>query len=279
MTGRALVLGGGGLTGIAWETGLLHGLAEEGVDLRDADVIIGTSAGSTVAAQVSSGTPLEELYAAQRSEETAELSPRITPLTLAPALLGLVWPPSLRGIRARIGRAALLARTVTEDERRAVIAQRLPSHDWPEQRLLLPAVDARSGKPVVFDNDSGVELVDAVAASCAVPLVWPPATIDGRRYIDGAVRSVANVDLAKGCDRVAVIVPSASSLVPSGRPQTQLDALGERIRSVLVEPQAEARAAFGRNPLEPSRRGPAAEAGRAQARACIQQVRAVWEGA
>src|SRR5260370_22782556 len=62
---RALVLGGGGVAGVAWELGILTGLHDTGVDVRGADVIIGTSAGSVVGAQIASGTNLESLFASQ----------------------------------------------------------------------------------------------------------------------------------------------------------------------------------------------------------------------
>jgi len=93
---------------------------------------------------------------------------------------------------------ALATDTVTEPERRRVIECRLPSHEWPSRALKTVAVDAGSGEPRVLDSASGVSLVDAVTASTAVPGVWPPATIEGRRYIDGGVRSSANADCALG---------------------------------------------------------------------------------
>src|SRR5215469_4898613 len=61
----ALVLGAGGVTGIAWETGLLKGLRDAGLDLTGADLVVGTSAGSVVAAQITTGVPLDELYGRQ----------------------------------------------------------------------------------------------------------------------------------------------------------------------------------------------------------------------
>ncbi len=80
---------------------------------------------------------------------------------------------------------------------------------------------------VVFNRESGISLLDAVAASCAVPLVWPAATINGKRYIDGGVRSSANADLATGCGRVVVLAPILASLRRSGRISRQLATLAE----------------------------------------------------
>ena len=285
--GRALVLGGGGVTGVAWETGLLWGLYEAGLDLTQADLFVGTSAGSVVAAQVTSGRALEELFATQMAGAAAsgEIAARLGAAALLRFLLAMAWPGDRQRARARLGRAALRAKTVPEAERRAVIAQRLPRDQWPQeppppqqqqQRLLITAVNAETGADVVFDRDSGVSLIDAVAASCAVPLVWPPVTIQGQRYIDGGVRSVANVDLAHGYERVVVIAPTVAGLRRADRPAGQVDALGSRVRAVIVRPNAAARAAIGSNVLDPARRAPAAAAGRAQAADDVASVRAVW---
>ena len=205
---RALVLGGGGVTGVAWELGLLAGLAAAGVDLRAADVVIGTSAGASAGAQLTSGRPVEELYERQLAGPGSEIPAKLgagSILRFAAVLVRHRGDPQAG--RAHLGRLALEAETAPEAERRAVIAGRLPSHDWPAQRLLVTAVDAATGEFRAFGADDGVPLVDAVAASCAVPLVWPPMTVthdDGRRrrYVDGGIRSSVNADLATGCDRV-----------------------------------------------------------------------------
>ena len=274
MTGRALVLGGGGVTGVAWEIGLLLGLAERGVDLTGADLFVGTSAGSVTAAQVTSGRPLEAMFEAQLAGATTEIPASLgTPGLLKFVLAGL-WPGDPRKGRAWLGRAALRASTVPEADRRTVIEQRVGTADWPATPLKIAAVAAETGEFVVFDKSSGVSLIDAVAASCAVPLVWPPMTVNGTRYIDGGARSVANVDLAAGSDRVVVIAPVTASARPSGKPQAQAKALG--IPQVVVRPSDAALTTIGRNPLDPARRAPAAKAGRAQAAEVADQVRAVW---
>jgi NTE family protein len=274
--GKALVLGGGGVTGVAWETGLLLGLAEAGLDLSDADVLVGTSAGSVVAAQVTSGVSLDELFAAQVAEASSEIAARMSGAALIRFMVAMAWPGDPQQARARLGRAALRAKTVPEAQRRAVIASRLPNHEWPQRRLLIPAVDVETGAVMVFDKSSGVPLVDAVAASCAVPVVWPPMTINGRRYMDGGVRSVANVDLAKGCERIVVIAPTTAALRRADRLDAQVATLGAGVRSVIISPNAASRAAIGNNVLDPARRAASARAGRAQAAAVADQVRAVW---
>lgn len=274
---RGLVLGGGGVTGVAWETGLLLGLLETGLDLSLADLVVGTSAGSTVAAQITSSARLDELFEAQLREESGEIAARMSPAALVRFLAASAWPGDRQRARTWLGRAALQVETIPEADRRAVIAKRLPHHDWPQQRLLVSAVDAETGSVVVFDNDSGVPLVDAVAASCAVPLVWPPVTINGRRYVDGGVRSATNVDLATNCERLVVIAPTTAAARRADRPAAQAAALGDDVRSVIVSPNRAAKKAMGRNPLDPARREPAARAGRAQAAEIADQVRVVWE--
>ena len=141
MTTRALVLGGGGVTGVAWELGMLHGLAEAGVDLTDADLVVGTSAGSVVAAQVTAGTGLAELYERQLRSTGSEVTARMrmgTMLRLAAASLGT---RDAQEAGVRIGRLALAARTVPPAERRAIIASRLPG-----RRLARPAAAHHRGR-------------------------------------------------------------------------------------------------------------------------------------
>lgn len=277
MAGRALVLGGGGITGIAWELGMLAGLHEAGIDLTDADRVIGTSAGSVVGAQLTSGLTLEALYAGQLEPPEGELGAELSRFTLLRFVLASIWPGDEQQARARLGRMALRARTVPEADRRQVIAERLVLPAWPDDdRLCITAVVAETGEFVAFDRTSGAPLIDAVAASCAVPLVWPPMTVSGRRYIDGGVRSITNADLATGCDRVVVIAPIRQSLRKSGRISTQLASLGPGVRSVVLSPDDQARRVMGRNVLDPAFRAASARAGRAQARSVAAQVAAVW---
>ncbi|MFC4149735.1 patatin-like phospholipase family protein [Micromonospora mangrovi] len=273
---RALVLGGGGVTGVAWELGLLAGLAQRGVDLVGADLVVGTSAGSVVGAQVCSGVPVQELYAAQLRPAEGEVAARLG----AGVLLRWAWAggrsrDAVRS-RARVGAMACAARTPSEASRRAVIEGRLPVREWPARRLLVTAVDAASGEFVVFDAASGVSLVDAVGASCAVPGVWPPVTIGDRRFVDGGVRSAVNADLAEGAEAVVVVAPVSSAFGPMPRLAAQVAALRRSARVVVVTPDAAARRAIGRNVLDPARRAGAARAGRAQAAAVADSVAAVW---
>jgi NTE family protein len=271
--GSALVLGGGGVAGIAWMTGLLAGLAEAGQDVTGVDLVIGTSAGAAVAAQLGGGLDLDELFARQvdpalqARELTVELDMAKFAADLQPYVGGATSPGDML---RRFGQFALDAQTVPEAERRAVIEGRLPSADWPATPTKLIAVDCGSGEMAAFDADSGVSLVDAVAASCAVPGVWPPVTIDGRRYMDGGVRSADNADLASGAERIVVISPlGMNSEIPTWLPLRDvvagLSADGASV--TVVSPDAASVAAMGTNPLDPATRVPAATAGRAQGRA------------
>ena len=274
---RALVLAGGGVTGIAWELGLVVGLSRQDVDVTAADLILGTSAGSTVGAQIASGVPLTELQAAQLADETSEITVDLDVDEFRARLAGLVADaPDPQAARARVGRMALEAKTVPEAVRRRAIEARLPVHEWPAQRLVVTAVDAATGELALLDRDAGVPLVDAVAASCAVPGVWPPVTIDGRRYVDGGARSLANADLAAGHDRVLVVVPMALE----GPYREQLDAelaiLAETGKTRVIAADDASLAAIGPNPLDPSRRAAAYRAGSAQGEAAAAGVAEFW---
>ena len=214
MNRRALVLGGGGVTGIAWEIGVIAGLAGRGIDLTAADVIIGTSAGSVVGADIASGQEPDALYQAQLAPPDPEPAARI-----GWGIIGrLLWVANTSRdpvrARARIGHRALAARTMPEASRRKVFEARLPAGGWPAKMLKVTAVDARTGEFVVFDSAGDAGLVDAVGASCAVPGVWPAVTIGNRRFMDGGMRSVANADLAAGYERVVIVAPVAQGIGP-----------------------------------------------------------------
>lgn len=283
---RALVLGGGGVAGIAWMTGLLLGLSEQGADLRNAvDMLIGTSAGATVAAQIAGATPLDELFQRQvdPARQVAEIQPKPHLLELAknalPVLLALSDPVERT---RRIGDLAARTTTVAEAVRREVIAGRLPEHDWPERMLKIVAIDIATGEPRIFDRFSGVALGDAVAASCAVPGVWPPVSIGDARYMDGGVRSSDNADLAAEYNTIIVISPlGAGGLTLPGSIGLSDQVMALRQgggRAHVIEPDETARKAIGHNPLSPDTRKPAAEAGRAQGRAIGSDIAAFIRG-
>lgn len=276
---RALVLGGGGVAGIAWTTGLLAGLAEAGQDVTGADVLIGTSAGAAVAAQLGSGLPLPQLYARQNdpSLQAAEIAAEFDPEKFGEDFAAVLADGSTAAeIRREMGKLALAAETVPEPRRRAVIESRLPSHDWPERAVKIVAVEAETGEPMVFDRASGVPLVVAVEASCAVPGIWPVVPINGKRYVDGGVRSSANADYATGSAQVTVVVPmGAAEPFPTERPLEQVlaDLREAGAKVAVLEPDEASIAAIGPNPLDPGTRAAAAAAGLAQG----QRGGVVWE--
>jgi NTE family protein len=275
---NGLVLAGGGLAGIAWETGIVCGIADEAPDvataLLAADVLVGTSAGSAVAAQLSSGASLEELFARQISPDSRELDSGVDIDDIAELFITAMAAPDASPVQKlrHIGEIALSTNTVEESVRREVIAHRLPSPEWPQRVLRLTAIDTATGELVVFDRDSHVELVDAVAASCAVPGVWPPVTIGARRYMDGGVGSIANTAVAADCAAITVLIPSGE-LAPSPFGDGAVAEVAAFPGATLaIFADDEALAAFGRNPLDPACRIPSAHAGRAQGRREAERV-------
>jgi NTE family protein len=265
----ALVLGGGGITGIAWEIGVLHGLRTAGIDLTGADLVVGTSAGSIVGTMVATGLDLDGAVKMQREDEEQE-PPKID-LGLVVRAFGILRDPSLDPLqaRARVGALAMSAALGDPDKQVKWFAARMPQQEWPTRRLVITGVDAETGEFVAWDRDSGVPLVRAMTASCAVPCVFPPVAINGRHYIDGGVRSGTNADLAAGCDEIVVIAPMADS--PLGTQSGELDALREKSSVVLVKPDADALRAIGPNVLDGSRRVAALEAGLAQGAALARE--------
>ncbi|MFD0575558.1 patatin-like phospholipase family protein [Dactylosporangium darangshiense] len=271
---RALVLGGGGMTGIAWEFGILGGLARAGVTVGDADTIVGTSAGSVVGSVVAAGLDLAEAIAYQRTVGSLGAAPAVD-ITPALAAFALLADRSITRAEAmaRVGRMALDAETGEEDEHVRRLGAQLPVAEWPERDLRITAVDTAGGEPAVFDRASGVPLALAVAASCAVPCVFPPVTIDGRRFMDGGVRSGTNADLAAGAEAIVVIAPMGALLRPVI--EREIATVGAA-RSLVIEPDDGAVEAIGPNVLDPSRRAAAADAGLRQGEALAAAVREIW---
>ena len=293
----ALVLGGGGAAGNAWEIGIIAGLAEAGLDMTQAaDLVVGTSAGATAAAQVRSGIPAAGLLA-------SVLSPPVQPAGQSrerpPSLPTATVFERMRAIGAAATSAADLQRAMgafglesdsilgpAAGQRRAMVAARLPRHEWPDRPMIVTAVDAHTGELAAFTRDSGVDLVDAVTASCALPGLVATHSVNGTHYIDGGVRSTENADLASGYANVVVLsplggrsqTPPEQGADPAGqfeglrRPPewgtdlaSQVEALRKQGSHVeVITPDADSRAAMGTNQLNPATRIPAARAGFAQ---------------
>jgi NTE family protein len=287
-----LVLGGGGSTGNAWLIGVVAGLFDAGLDVAEADLVIGTSAGSTAAAQIAGAAPADLLAAIL----AAAPQPRTAPVGSADGRVRrpvtdhmertgkiIAAAQDAADMRRRMGAAALdmdaASDSSVQTRWRATVAARLPSQHWPEQTVLITAVDAHTGEPVVFDRHSGVDLVDAVAASCASGFAY---SIGNSRYIDGGYRSNAeNADLAAGYGRVLVLSPFG------GRTRTPLEwgmdlatqvnelrAHGSRVETIF--PDSNSEYMFGANAMDLSLRPPAARAGYDQGRALAGQLTEFW---
>ena len=271
---QGLVLGAGGHAATAWEIGVITGMAEVGVDVRKAEVIVGTSAGARVAAQITSSLTLEELFQRQvdPSLQTKESAPRLDfACWRAEFMRAKEGPSDAVAALKRFGALALQTPTDLLETRRSMVAANLPSQTWPERRLLIVAVDVETGERCVFDRSSRVDLVDAVAASGAVPGIWPPVAIHDRRFMDGGVYSIDNADLAVGCDHVLIITLPARvpplCVASLDRAVDLLKRGGARVD--VIHPDEASQAAFaavGGNLLDPSVREPAARAGRDQGR-------------
>ena len=285
----ALVLGGGGAAGQAWQIGVIAGLAEAGLDLTEtADLVVGTSSGSTTAAQVRSGRPAAELLASvlsppvQPAGQNREQPPSLPMATVFERMRAIgAAATSAADLRRAMGAFGLESDSVLGPgaaQRRAMVAARLPRAEWPDRPMIVVAVDAHTGELAAFDRDSGVDLVDAVTASTALPGLTPTHSINGTRYINGGVRSGENADLASGYANVVVLSPFSerSGTLPEGQFEglrrfpgadlaSQVEALRKQGSHVeVITPDAGSRAAMGTNQMDPATRIPAARAGFAQ---------------
>lgn len=279
MADIALVLGGGGPVGGAWLAGVLAGLTEAGIDLTDADVVIGTSAGAVFGSRLLSGIPAAELYERQLSGADTVRLP-VTACQTARFLWAALGSRDPQRSVERLARAALRARTGPESDVFGTVGALLGDiRDWPGRELRIAAVDAQTGEVEVFDSRSGVTLLEAVTASCAVPIVWPPVTVAGRRWMDGGSRSTANLQLARGYRRVLAIVPILHAVGPhpsASQQAAELSDGGGRIS--LLSPDRAARRVMGRNMADGTRQPAAARAGHAQATALAASVAEFWHG-
>lgn len=212
-TSTAVVLGGGGATGVAWLAGVVHGLFDEGVDLRTADLVVGTSAGSVVGSWLATGVPFEDLEARVLNDTGILAAEAMSAIDVATLMnVFTAWdklPDATPASLARVGNAAKLATTVSLARFRELIDPELPQA-WPSTEFLTTAVDADSGEFVVLSSSSGVRLADAVASSICVPGIFPPVPVNGRLLVDGGLRSGTSADLAAGYDNVVVIAPIGS---------------------------------------------------------------------
>jgi NTE family protein len=286
MTRNALVLGGGGALGVSWEIGLLAGLLEEGIDVAGTDLIVGTSAGSIVGTQVALGKTTAELIDEQNEPDDGKIGALMAGIDPASVLqLFMRWAgikEVTQEICAEIGAAALAAKTATEEQWVGYFEDHLEGAAWPERPLLLTAVDCESGAFQTWDRDSGVSLGRAAASSCAVPGLFPPVTINGRRYTDGGVRSGTSADLARGYDSVLIVAPIGARsdgidplLGRQARAEAEaLRASGSNVELVFTD--AATLETMGINRMDVARRGVTTHAGIAQGRALASRLAGSW---
>lgn len=285
MTARSitLVCGGGGVWGVAWMTGLAKGLADLGLDFSTASAFVGTSAGAIVSAQLTSAIAIDELFERQTNpaKQPRERAPGAGSVEAMSELLRASWPDDAVRLRA-VCDLADAAATISAEQRHQDMVERLgiDHAKWPDKRLDITAIDMETLELRVFDARSGVSLVDAVTASCAVPGVWPPARIAGRRYIDGGVwRTAENAQLAEGAQAVLILSPlarlSASFLGGNAGLESDVRRLEEQgAKIVVIGADDASMRTMAPGLLDPATRAPAAEAGRAQA---AQELNAVLE--
>jgi NTE family protein len=254
------VLGAGGVLGAAWMTGMLPALQDRlPGPVSDVDVIVGTSAGSVIAAALRCGVTIDEMVGYQRAETTGLLSdPSLQVLDgpLPPLPSWRVGSPSL--VRATLtrphrvnpwvaasgwlplGRGRHIPLRAMIDLVHTAAAQQPGWHpsapDWVRDRTWIAAVDYDSGRRVLFGRDDAppAPLPDAVVASCSIPGWYEPVTIGGRRYVDGGVRSVTSLDVMAdaGVDEVYVLAPMAS-VIPDN-PGHALERLERRVRRLIT---------------------------------------------
>ncbi len=261
--------------------------------------MIGTSAGATTAAQVRSGKPAVELLAAvlsppaQPAGQSGERPPSLPMATVFERMRAIgAAATSAADLQRAMGAFGLESDATlgpAAGQRRAMVAARLPRPEWPDRPMIVVAVDAHTGELATFDRDSGVDLVDAVTASTALPGMAPTHNINGTHYINGGVRSGENADLASGHANVVVLSPlgGRSGTLPEGQfeglrrdPEwgtdlaSQVEALrGQGSRVEVITPDADSLAAMGTNQMDPATRIPAARAGYAQGRQEATRVR------
>jgi NTE family protein len=241
-----LVLGGGGATGLAFMCGALRAIREViGVDPNDAELIIGTSAGSVMAADLRSGKSLPEIVEQLNPEAEAPVSIarawRSYP-DLARRLVGSAWimsrtalPTPMRlpeppDLLQRLFPGSMFV--VSGDEHWAT--ERYPAR-WPSKPAWIVTSDLDDGRRVVLrsSDNPAVSFAQAVRASCAVPGLYPPVRVQGRRLVDGGVSSVTNLDLAASGPGSLVIVLAPMGFDPSQPPGHVRSAVRRRFNAQL----------------------------------------------
>ncbi|WP_369185234.1 patatin-like phospholipase family protein [Streptomyces sp. Y1] len=272
---RALVLGAGGSVGTAWTAGLAGGLRRAGVDLGEADLFVGTSAGAITAALLATGQDPDRLATPVRPTGPGAGRPQVDGRRLgeAFAVLGNAADDP-DGARRRVGRIALAAETGPEEAHIARMRGMVGADHWPDRRLLIPATDAETGEQRVFDRASGAPLPAAVAAATAFPGIYPPITVDGRRYLDGSLHSATNAALAAGA-RVLVVIDPQAHLFPRELLDREL-AVAAAHTVLTVEPDPAALRAFGPDLNDRTAWEPSYREGLRQGAEAAERLRPAW---
>jgi NTE family protein len=266
-------MGGGGFVASSWITGLITGMGESGIDVRDADVLIGTSSGARVALQLASGTPLEEVFAGQvgagrHFDAAPQVGRRSGAVDMSQVQQEVARAKKLGGDRAAIlRRIGQLALTLAGPDKRALGTTQLPMEHWPERRIRLIALNAETGVRRAFDRESGISLVDALRATTA-SFGAAPVWFEGQPYIDGGYYSSDNADLAAECGRVLVLALKAPTwamrLVSLEDGIAELRALGAEVELIQPDDEAMEVIASSGSPMNPAVFEPVTRAGRAQ---------------
>ncbi len=284
---RAVVLAGGGLASSAWEIGLIAGMADAGLDLRNADLFVGTSAGSRVALHLASEVPHDTAYQ-QRLLPGRPSSERPAAVDWGELREALARAKQAGGttteILQRVGSLAMAAAAGTAGStRREIVATQLPMTSWPEKKVLIATLDAATGERRVFDRDSGIDLVDAVIGTTA-SFGWPLTLFQGAYYFDGGYYSSDNADLATGFDRVMILALKR----PPGVPFPSLVSLDEAVSGLrdsgalveVIQPDQRTVAALeaAGGAMNPEISAPAAKAGRVQGREIVnERISSFWQ--
>lgn len=272
---RALVLAGGGYVASSWQIGLVAGMADAGLDVRNADMFVGTSAGARVALDLTSGMALEAIYQ-RRAAPVAPAGPPaqvLSSVDWARIRAGVDEAKQAGGTTAEIlRRYGALARTAASGDgadRRKIVAAQLPMQVWPDRKVMIAAVSAETGERRAFARESGIDLVDAIIATTA-SFGSPPVLFEGQHYFDGGYHSGDNADLAIGFERVLILSlvppPHAMRVVPLERAVDSLRASGARVETIHPDEETLAALVATGGQMSPASGRPAAVAGRLQGR-------------
>jgi NTE family protein len=267
---RVLVLGGGGLIGVAWEAGLIMGLLERGVDLRDCDAFVGTSAGAITCARLAAGQlPLDPNAPRPAGAEGANVDPsRIDMKALGKAFTK--WSQIDRTTAAHAREIGLTARVLYRDTEAdwvkgiGIVAG--AAEEWPKKPFFISSVDTETGERIAFDATHGVKLGRAIAASAAVPGIFASVEIDGKLYMDGQIHSSTHADIllthpsAQKPEEVIIAMPTNSRTAPGigGHAEREVAAEIEALKAAgcvvrFITPTAEHAVRIGSNLMDPKK--------------------------